>query len=195
MQKKTLTVFPPFFEYLAHTIDAIIVLFLMHFFLCAMLYFAATKIKPSHLNPPSAGYIIFCTLSEQPCSTPHFPIPLHQTKMAPNDGRLPAECHPFFPAVSEQSFSCEQKVLDSSNAAPPTAHSLEWCCNFHKPPCEAWRVVFFSLFFFSFTFCAFLVSLVRQTHFFQFKSTKKNLIKNKALLLLFMKKIGGWGFV
>lgn len=125
LKKKALTVFPPYFEYLAHTIDAIIVLFLVHLFLCAMLYFAATKIKPSHLNPPSAGYIIFCTLSEQPCSTHHSPIPLHQTKMAPNDGRLPAECHPFFPAVSEQSFSCEQKVLDSSNAAPPTAHSLE----------------------------------------------------------------------
>lgn len=28
-------------------------------------------------------------------------------------------------------FRCEQKVLDSSNPAPPTAHSPEWCCNFH----------------------------------------------------------------
>lgn len=89
---------------------------------------------------------------------------------------------PFLSTVSEQSFSWEQKVLDSSNAAPPTAHSPEWCCNFHKPPCDAWRVVFLFIFY----LFSFLGLVGRPGSVFSWNTENKP--KNNAFLLLFVTK-------
>lgn len=48
----------------------------------------------------------------------------------PSTAASPKRCS--FQLQASSHFRCEQKVLDSSNPAPPTAHSPEWCCNFHQ---------------------------------------------------------------
>lgn len=119
----------------------------------------AEPLKPArrwlhHLLHPHPFWVTLLS-SPRPPPSPHHP-PASASNQ--NGSKWWPPCLPsvaedlFFPAggrASEQSLSWEQKVLDSSNAAPPTARSPEWCCNFHEPPCEVWRVVlFFSFFFF-----------------------------------------------